>query len=46
MDNDVVEQAHEIYFNVIVAHGDADDPWSPEQRAELVKNPALIPNAI
>jgi hypothetical protein len=35
MDNDVVEQAHEIYFNVIVAHGDADDPWSPEQRAEL-----------
>jgi tetratricopeptide (TPR) repeat protein len=35
MDNDVVEQAHEIYFNVIVAHGDADDPWSPEQRSEL-----------
>ena len=35
MDHDVVEQAHEIYFNVIVAHGDADEPWSPEQRAEL-----------
>ena len=35
MDNDVVEQAHEIYFNVIVAHGDADAPWTPEQRGEL-----------
>ncbi len=35
MDRDVVEQAHEIYFNVIIAHGDADEPWSPEQRSEL-----------
>lgn len=34
-DNDVVEQAHEIYFNVIVAHGDADEPWTPPQRTEL-----------
>lgn len=35
MDNDVVEQAHEIYFNVIVSHGDADQPWTPQQRSEL-----------
>jgi tetratricopeptide (TPR) repeat protein len=35
MDRDVVDQAHEIYFNVIVAHGDGDEPWSPEQRSEL-----------
>jgi hypothetical protein len=35
MEKDAVEQAHEIYFNVIVAHGDADDPWTPEQRSEL-----------
>ncbi len=35
MDRDVVDQAHEIYFNVIVAHGDGDEPWTPEQRAEL-----------
>ena len=35
MDRDVVDQAHEIYFNVIVAHGDGDEPWTPEQRSEL-----------
>jgi uncharacterized protein HemY len=35
MDRDVVDQAHEIYFNVIVAHGDGDEPWSAEQRSEL-----------
>ncbi|MDQ6780822.1 MAG: hypothetical protein M3Z37_06690 [Candidatus Eremiobacteraeota bacterium] len=35
MDRDVVDQAHEIYFNVIVAHGDGEEPWSAEQRAEL-----------
>jgi hypothetical protein len=35
MDRDVVEQAHEIYFNVIIANGGADGPWSTEQRVEL-----------
>jgi len=35
MDRDVVDQAHEIYFNVIIAHGDGEEPWSAEQRAEL-----------
>jgi tetratricopeptide (TPR) repeat protein len=42
MDRDVVDQAHEIYFNVIVAHGDGDDPWTPEQRAELRRALTLL----
>ena len=42
MDRDVVDQAHEIYFNVIVAHGDGDDPGTPEQRAELRRALSLL----
>lgn len=42
MDRDVVDQAHEIYFNVIVAHGDGDDPWTPEQRSELRRALSLL----
>ncbi len=42
MDRDVVDQAHEIYFNVIVAHGDGDEPWTPEQRSELRRALALL----
>ncbi len=42
MDRDVVDQAHEIYFNVIVAHGDGDEPWSPEQRSELRRALSLL----
>jgi hypothetical protein len=41
-DNDVVEQAHEIYFNVIVAHGDADVPWTAAQRGELRRALVLL----
>jgi hypothetical protein len=42
MDRDVVDQAHEIYFNVIVAHGDGDEPWTSEQRAELRRALSLL----
>jgi tetratricopeptide (TPR) repeat protein len=42
MDRDVVDQAHEIYFNVIVAHGDGDEPWTPEQRSELRRALCLL----
>jgi tetratricopeptide (TPR) repeat protein len=42
MDHDVVEQAHEIYFNVIVSHGDGDEPWTPDQRAELRRALTLL----
>ena len=42
MDHDTVEQAHEIYFNVIVSHGDGDDPWTPDQRAELRRALTLL----
>lgn len=42
MDRDVVDQAHEIYFNVIVAHGDGDDPWTPDQRSELRRALSLL----
>lgn len=42
MDRDVVDQAHEIYFNVIVAHGDGDEPWTPEQRSELRRALSLL----
>jgi len=42
MDRDVVDRAHEIYFNVIVAHGDGDDPWTPEQRSELRRALSLL----
>jgi hypothetical protein len=41
MEKDAVEQAHEIYFNVIVTHGSGEDPWTPDQRAELRR--ALTP---
>ena len=42
MEKDAVEQAHEIYFNVIVAHGGGDEPWTPEQRWELRRALALL----
>ena len=42
MGRDVVDQAHEIYFNVIVAHGDGDEPWTPEQRSELRRALSLL----
>jgi len=42
MDRDVVDQAHEIYFNVIVAHGDGDEPWTADQRAELRRALGLL----
>jgi hypothetical protein len=42
MERDVVEQAHEIYFNVIVAHGGAEEPWSAEQRIELRRALAML----
>lgn len=42
MDRDVVDQAHEIYFNVIVSHGDGDEPWTPEQRSELRRALSLL----
>jgi hypothetical protein len=42
MEKDAVEQAHEIYFNVIVAHGGADLPWSIDQRVELRRALALL----
>ena len=42
MDRDVVDQAHEIYFNVIVAHGDGDAPWTADQRAELHRALVLL----
>jgi hypothetical protein len=35
MEKDAVERAHEIYFNVVVAHGGGDQPWSADQREEL-----------
>ncbi|GAC1461040.1 MAG: hypothetical protein PVSMB8_15750 [Vulcanimicrobiaceae bacterium] len=42
MERDVVEQAHEIYFNVIVAHGGSDAPWTAEQRTELRRALSLL----
>ena len=42
MEPDVVEQAHEIYFNVIVAHGGGDAPWSADQRIELRRALSLL----
>ncbi|HYK52943.1 MAG TPA: hypothetical protein VEV38_05385 [Candidatus Eremiobacteraceae bacterium] len=42
MDRDAVEQAHEIYFNVIVAHGSDDQPWTTTQRNELRRALALL----
>jgi hypothetical protein len=42
MEKDAVEQAHEIYFNVIVAHGGGDQPWSATQRGELRRALALL----
>src|SRR5579864_4709575 len=42
MEKDAVEQAHEIYFNVIVAHGGGEEPWTPEQRSELRRALALL----
>lgn len=42
MERDVVERAHEIYFNVIVAHGGSQDPWTAEQRSELRKALGLL----
>jgi hypothetical protein len=42
MEQDAVEQAHEIYFNVIVAHGGGDEVWTPDQRAELRRALALL----
>ena len=42
MEKDAVEQAHEIYFNVIVAHGGGDQPWSASQRGELRRALSLL----
>jgi len=42
MDKDAVGQAHEIYFNVIVAHGGADQPWTSTQRGELRRALSLL----
>lgn len=42
MERDVVERAHEIYFNVIVAHGGSQDPWTADQRAELRRALGLL----
>ncbi len=42
MEKDAVEQAHEIYFNVIVAHGGGDQPWSAGQRTELRRALTLL----
>jgi hypothetical protein len=42
MDRDVVEQAHEIYFSVIIAHGGAEEPWNVEQRSELRRALSLL----
>lgn len=42
MEKDAVEQAHEIYFNVIVAHGGGDQPWSTGQRGELRRALSLL----
>lgn len=42
MERDVVEQAHEIYFNVIVAHGSSEAPWTAEQRSELRRALSLL----
>ncbi len=42
MERDVVDEAHEIYFNVILAHGDGDEPWTPEQRSELRRALSLL----
>jgi len=42
VEKDAVEQAHEIYFNVIVAHGEGDDPWTSDQRIELRRALALL----
>jgi len=42
MEKDAVEQAHEIYFNVIVAHGGGDQPWSVDQRGELRRALSLL----
>src|SRR5579864_8386288 len=42
MEQDAVERAHEIYFNVIVSHGGADQPWTSGQRDELRRALALL----
>jgi hypothetical protein len=42
MEQDAVTQAHEIYFNVIVAHGSGDEPWTADQRSELRRALALL----
>lgn len=42
MEQDAVERAHEIYFNVIVTHGGADQPWTSGQRDELRRALALL----
>ena len=42
MEKDAVEKAHEIYFNVIVAHGGGDQPWSATQRGELRRALTLL----
>jgi hypothetical protein len=42
MEKDAVEQAHEIYFNIIVAHGGGDEPWTSDQRSELRRALALL----
>ena len=42
MERDVVERAHEIYFNVIVAHGASQEPWTSDQRTELRRALGLL----
>lgn len=42
MEKDAVELAHEIYFNVIVAHGGGDEPWTSSQRSELRRALTLL----
>jgi len=42
MEKDVVERAHEIYFNVIVAHGGSQDAWTSDQRTELRRALGLL----
>lgn len=42
MEQDAVEKAHEIYFNVIVAHGGSEDPWTADQRADLRRALSLL----
>jgi hypothetical protein len=42
MERDAVEKAHEIYFNVIVAHGGGEEPWTQDQRADLRRALGLL----